>query len=98
MRAIGWILVLVGAGFLAVDAVSWLRAGSVAPTPLGQVWFAIDRFSLNLMQAVIERYVAAALWQSVIGPALLYPGWVVFPVLGAAVLALGRLFGRRRPR
>jgi hypothetical protein len=95
MRAIGWILVLVGAGFLAVDAVSWLHTGGIVPTPLGRIWFSIDRFSLNLMQAVIERYVAAALWQSVIGPALLYPGWAVFPALGAAVLALARLFRRR---
>lgn len=95
MRTLGWILLLAGAGFLAADAVAWLRAGSVAPTPLGQIWFAIDRFSLNLVQAVVERYVAAALWQSAIGPALLYPGWVVFPALGGAALALARLLRRR---
>jgi hypothetical protein len=95
MRAIGWVLVLVGAGFLVADAVGWLRTGSVSPTPLGQIWFSIDRFSLNLVQAVIERYVAAALWQSIVGPALLQPGWIVFPLLGAPFLAIARLLRRR---
>lgn len=98
MRVLGWVAMLIGAGFLAADAVLWLRTGTVAPTPLGQIWFWVDRFSLNLAQAVIERYVAAALWQSVIAPALLQPGWVVFPAIGAVCLALARLFRRARPQ
>lgn len=96
MRILGWLFLLAGGGFLAADAIGWMRTGTVSPTALGQIWFWLDRYSLNLVQAVIERYVAATLWQGVIGPALLQPGWVVFPLLGAACLALGRLFGRRR--
>jgi len=96
MRVLGWLFVLAGAGFLAADAVAWLRAGAVIPTPLGQIWFWLDRFSLNLAQAVIERYVAASLWQSAVGPALLLPGWVLFPSAGAVFLALGRLLRAMR--
>jgi hypothetical protein len=62
------------------------------------VWFDLDRFSLNLAQVIVERYVAAALWQSAIGPALLQPGWVVFPALGICCLAMSRLFGLLRRR
>ena len=96
MRAVGWVAMLIGAGFLAADAVLWLRAGAIQPTPLGQIWFWLDRFSLNLAQAVIERYVAVTLWQSAIGPALLQPGWVVFPAIGATCLALSRVLRRLR--
>jgi hypothetical protein len=98
MRALGWLLILVGGAFLAADIVAWTGAGAIAPTPLGRVWFDLDRFSLNLAQVIVERYVAAALWQSAIGPALLQPGWVVFPALGICCLAMSRLFGLLRRR
>jgi hypothetical protein len=98
MRALGWLLILAGGALLAVDIVAWTRAGAIAPTPLGRVWFDLDRFSLNLAQAIVERYVAAALWQSVIGPALLYPGWIVFGGLGAGCLALSRVAAMLRRR
>jgi hypothetical protein len=98
MRALGWILIVAGGVLLAADIVAWTRAGAMAPTPLGRVWFDLDRFSLNLAQAIVERYVAAALWQSAIGPALLQPGWVVFPALGAGCLALSRLLRALRRR
>jgi hypothetical protein len=92
MRLIGWILIALGAAFLGRDIWRWPPGGGFAATPLGQAWFDLDPFSLNLAQAVIERYVAVWLWQDAIGPALLQPGWVVLPALGAALVLLGSLW------
>ena len=58
--------------------------------------FDVDRFSLNLSQAVVERYVASWLWQDVVAPLLLMPAWAVPAVAGAALLAAARVAAARR--
>jgi hypothetical protein len=73
------------------DGLIFLETGTYSPTTLGEIWYAVDRASLNLIQAVIERYIAQWLWQSVIFPLLIWPAWAV---LGAAGLLVGVLFGR----
>ena len=59
---------------------------------LGELWFRLNRFSLNLAQAVIERYIVSALWDFVLAPLLRVPFAGVAGVLGVMLF----LFGRRR--
>lgn len=92
-RVIGWLLLLAAAALLAHDIVAWRQGGEFAPLVLGQLWFSIDRASLNLVQAVIQRYVAAWLWDPVIETALLAWAFAVFAAAGALLLWLCR---RRR--
>jgi hypothetical protein len=96
MRLLGWLLVAAAAVLLGRDAVRWIEGRGFGPAPLGQVWFEIDRFSLNLSQAVVERYVASWLWQDVVAPLLLMPAWAVPAVAGAALLAAARVAAARR--
>lgn len=75
MRLLGWLLLAASAVLLGRDVVRWIEGRGFGPAPLGQVWFDVDRFSLNLVQAVVERYVASWLWQDIVAPLLLMPAW-----------------------
>ncbi len=61
---------------------------------LGELWFHMNRFSLNLVQAVIERYIVTELWDFVLAPLLRVPFAGVAGVLGAMLF----LSVRRRRR
>jgi hypothetical protein len=74
-----------------------LLVGEYRIMALGEVWYRIDRASLNLVQAVVQRYVAPWLWEDVAQPLLLLPGWVVLGVPGLFLLLVCG-FGRVRRR
>ena len=59
---------------------------------LGELWFRLNRFSLNLAQAVIERYIVTEFWDFVLAPLLRVPFAGVAGILGALLF----LFTRRR--
>ena len=56
---------------------------------LSETWNAIHSTSLQLLQPAIERHVAW-LWDPVVLSVLTAPTWVVFAVLGAVLMLLGR--------
>ena len=58
------------------------------PAPsLGKFWFDLHSGSLNLVQAVTQRYISPELWNSAIVPLLKQPPWYGFTVL-AGLLAV----------
>jgi len=75
-------------GFLCVAGLGgWLAAQSHdLSAAAGQVWFQIHAGSLNLVQAVTERYVSQIFWEDVLFPALLWPAWM--PLTGLALVFL----------
>ncbi len=97
-RAVAWILLLLALIAAGHDGLTYLKTGAYSPTELGAIWYALDRGSLNLVQAVIERYIHPVLWQDVIFPLLAGPAWLV---LAGFAVVLGLLFasrGRKRKR
>ena len=46
-RLIGWIFFLAGLAVLARDVFVWIETKNWAPIALGQLWFDLDRSSLN---------------------------------------------------
>jgi hypothetical protein len=94
-RVIGWIVFLAGAAVLARDLMVWLDTKAWAPIALGQLWYQLARPSLNLTQAIIQRYVLAYLWDPIIVSILLRPAFAVLMVLGILLILL---FRRRSPR
>ena len=56
--------------------------------PAGELWYRIDVGSLNLVQAVIERYLWPPLWDPVLSSLLHLPAIVVPAVPGLALLFL----------
>ena len=57
--------------------------------PLGALWYDLDPGSLNLVQAVIERYIWEPLWDPLLITVLQWPAVAVFGVLGLALFAVG---------
>ena len=73
-------------------------AGSgAALKPLGAVWFDLSPGSLNLVQAVVERYLWAGLWDHVLFPVLAWPAAVVLGLPGLGLVGLGCLLARKAP-
>lgn len=58
------------------------------PVVVGEYWRQWHLASLNLMQAVIERYVLPQLWTYVLLPLLLSPAWIVTMIKGAVLMAV----------
>ena len=94
-RAIGWIVLLFGGAVLVRDVLVWIDTKHWAPIALGQLWYQLNRSSLNLVQAVIQRYIHPFLWDPIIVSVLLCWAFAVLMVLGALLLVL---FQRRTAR
>ncbi|MEH6404893.1 MAG: hypothetical protein V7750_16060 [Sneathiella sp.] len=94
-RVLGWILFCIGLMFFGAEMLSSFQAGEWAPQLLGQLWFEFDSESLNIVQAVVQRYLLPALWDPVILTALLWPTWVIFIIPG---ILLSLLFRKKDDR
>ena len=95
-RIVGWIFFILALVALGADIVGSLAARAIEITPLGQQWFEINRASIGLAQAVIQRYVLPELWDPIIVTVLLWPTWAVFGVLGLILIYAFRRRKRRR--
>ena len=99
LRILGWLLILAALWFAGRDVLYSIEAGSLEAIPVGQVWAAIDRDSLLLVEPGIVRHVHPALWEWIVFPLLQAPASVVALVLGLALtLSAGGSMPRRRRR
>jgi hypothetical protein len=89
-RLIGWIIFLASAAVLVRDLLIWIDTSHWAPMALGQLWYELNRSSLNLVQAVTQRYIHPFLWDPIIVSILLSWAFVVLMVLGVLILAVFR--------
>src|SRR5215469_10891323 len=89
-RVIGWLALLAGAAVLVRDLLVWIDTKHWAPIALGQLWFDLNRASLNLVQAVVQRYIHPFLWDPVIVSILLSWAFAVLMVVGALLIVLFR--------
>nr|WP_246206143.1 hypothetical protein [Propylenella binzhouense] len=95
-RLIGVWLVAAALVAAVVDAAKAIAASALVATPLGQVWFEVAPESLAAAQeAVAVRLGAPWLWQAITAWILSAPAWLVFVLLGALLLRLGRPRRRR---
>jgi hypothetical protein len=97
-RWIGWLALLGGLAVLVRDLVAWADTGHFAPIVLGQLWFNLAPASLNLAQAVIQRYIFPALWDPGITTLLFCWAAPLFIGLGLVLIALFRRRDRGRRR
>jgi predicted membrane protein len=91
-RLIGWIIFLAGISVLVRDVLVSIDLGHWAPIALGQLWYDLSRSSLNLVQAVVQRYIHPFVWDPIIVTILLCWAFAVLMVLGLLILAIS---GRR---
>ncbi len=80
---------------VARDILRYVETDGYAAIVVGKLWFNLHVDSLNLAQAVVQRYIHPALWDPAIVWVLLLPAWLVFAVPGLALWILCR---KRRSR
>jgi len=85
-RIIGWILIVLALGVAGWELFAFFADGKYVIHSLGQLWYVIDRASLNTTQAAIQRHVLPALWDPVLITILRGPAWVIFALLGLLLL------------
>ncbi len=82
-RVIGLGFIALGTLMLGYDLVTGLSgAGPLGFASLGELWGRLSAASLNLVQAIVQRYLFPALWDPVLVTLLLLPAWFVFGVPG----------------
>ncbi len=94
-RWIGWILIALAIAAAGHEVIASISGGGYRPFAFGELWYIIHRASLNLVQAVVQRYISPWLWDAVIATILLWPAWLVMGVPGLVIAWAAR---RRRER
>ena len=96
LRVTGGILLLAGITALGFDLWQYAQGAgqSIHLAAAGELWYRLSPGTLNLTQAVTQRYVLPELWDPVLLTALLWPACLVLGVPGLVLLALGSF--RRR--
>ena len=90
-RVLGFLFLVLTLVILAADLVAAADGSKSEIMPLGALWYALDPGSLNLVQAVIERYIWQALWDPVLIGFLGLPAMPFFGCLGIVLIALSFL-------
>jgi hypothetical protein len=93
IRVLAWLFLLATLVAAGAELIASLQAGTWTPLTAGELWFKTHVYSLNLAQALIQRYVHPAIWDPGIVTVLLWPAWLV-ALIPALVLML---IGRRKP-
>jgi len=95
MRWIGYFFGATALGVLALDLYRFVDTATYKASTIGATWAIVDIASLNLAQAVVQRYVSAWLWDPAIQTVLLTsPMWLVLAIIGVLFFAVDAL--RRR--
>ena len=95
-RIVGWLFLALAVVAAGAEAVASLQAGEGLPMEMGQVWYNLDPGSINLMQAVTQRYLHPAIWDPGVIEVLLWPAWFVALIPASLLLLLCRRPRRRR--
>jgi len=95
LRGLGWLLLLATAAIGVYEVMDYIDSGDRALTAVGELWFKLHAPSLNLMQAIVERYIHEEAWNTAVRPVLLLPALVFFGGGAALCLVIGHAFRRR---
>jgi hypothetical protein len=90
-RFLGWLLLALALVMLVRDMFAWAGSGQLSFITAGELWFRLSPSTLQLAQPVIQRYLAAWLWEPVIVSVLLRPAVLVFGVPGLVLAWLFRV-------
>ncbi len=101
-RLLGRIFLLIAFAVVALGVLGWL-AGHDVTKSAGELWYLLEPGSLNVSQAIVQRYLHPSIWEALAVPLLVRPFWeaMVLSFIFLLVLGSGLLFlasRRRRPR
>lgn len=88
-RFLGLWILAAGFVFFVYDGTKSIAGNAIHTTRLSDTWNIVHSTSLQQLQPAVERY-ALWLWDPVVVSVLSAPTWLVFGVLGALFILLGR--------
>ncbi len=86
-RLIGWLITAAALMAVGAEVVAALETNAYRGLALGELWYLLNRDSLNLMQAVTQRYLLPILWDGAV-VLLLQPAWIVLGITGPVLVLL----------
>ncbi len=89
VRLLSLLFLVAGFAVFFVDLGAMIDGAPFSFMPLGRLWYALGPGSLNLTQAVVERYIWPPLWDPVLITVLQWPAAAVLAVPGMGLLVLG---------
>ena len=91
LRLLGLLLLAASVVSVGYDIIATFT-GSVGGLMMsvGEQWGKLNPASLNLVQAIVQRYLHPALWDPLLVNILLLPAWLVFGAPGLLLYLLGR--------
>jgi len=91
LRTFGLLFLLAALGAVGFDMAEWVSTDTFRLHSAGELWFKLDSGSLNLAQAVIQRYILVGLWDPVLISVLRYPAVSVLGMPGILLIGLAWL-------
>lgn len=92
----GLVLLALALTTFAYELLVGLNGGSYRVIASGELWFRLQPTSLNLAQAVIQRYVHPGIWDPVIIGILQWPAWSILGAPGAVLVILFGPWNRKK--
>ena len=89
-RILGWILVAGALAVFGIELARFVETGTYRVIAAGKLWYDVHRSSLNLVQAVLQRYVDPLAWDAGVAPVLQLPAWAVLGLPGILLVWLCR--------
>jgi hypothetical protein len=89
-RFVGLWILAAGFVFFVYDGTKSIAGNAIFITKLSDTWNAIHAASLERLQPAVEGLGVAWLWDPAFMSVLTAPTWVVFGVLGAILILIGR--------
>ena len=93
---LGLLLLAMGLVAFGYEVFVAINSGSYRMIAAGELWFRLHAYSLNLSQAVIQRYLHPSLWDPLLISALQWPTWALLGIPGVLLAVLFGPLTRRR--
>lgn len=84
----GLVFLALALAAIAFELWSAIHGGGYRMIAAGELWFKVHGPSLNLSQAIVQRYVHPVIWDPVIITLLKWPAWSIFGGIGAFLTIL----------
>ncbi len=87
---LGVLLLVLALLALIYEIVMAAGASGYRPIAAGELWFSLHPYSLNLTQAITQRYLLPSLWDPIAVSILQWPAWSILGAPGAILAILFR--------
>jgi len=89
-RIFGWFCIAWALAVAIIEGHDWYTKGDWVITPMQQIWYQIDRSSLNTVESAVERYISVSA-AAALDWVLLWPAWLILTLGGCGFLVFDHM-------